>query len=302
MFCFIAKMSAGPHTSSSWTPILNPNSGDYDSRTPLHLAAAEGHDKAVQYLLSKGADVNILDRWGTTPLQDAVTQGHVSVAEQLLSTGGKMSAKLGAVNMCDGANEGDVRYLKLLIRCGIDPDVGDYDQRCPMHLAAAEGRLLAVSYLIGVSANPNATDRWGGRPMDDCVRGGTQRHLQCAKLLQCFGGKLGSLQGTPEGSEALAKIDALSMEDVRKVIKLLISQGLDSKKPQRATHQQVSVSVSDSLSLPRSHPPPLSLARFLSLSLSLSRARARSLSVSTQASFSRTGLFCRRCRAHLRHT
>lgn len=54
--------------------------------------------------------------------------------------------------------------------------------------------------------------------MDDCCRGGTQRHLQCAKLLQCFGGKLGALQDTPEGRQALKVIDDLSMEDVRKVV------------------------------------------------------------------------------------
>lgn len=110
---------------------IDPNTGDYDNRTPLHLAAAEGHDKAVQYLLSKGADVNILDRWGTTPLQDAVTHGHVAVAEQLLSRGGKMSAALGAVNMCDGANEGDVRYLKLLIRCRLQsPHTASRERSC----------------------------------------------------------------------------------------------------------------------------------------------------------------------------
>ena len=56
--------------------------------------------------------------------------------------------------------------------------------------------------------------------------------------LQCFGGKLGALHNTPEGKEALKSIGELDMESVRKVIKLLISQGLDSKKPERATHQQ----------------------------------------------------------------
>ena len=100
-----------------------------------------------------------------------------------------------------------------------------------MHLAAAEGRLLAVSYLLGVSANPNTKDRWGGTPMDDCVRGGTQRHLQCAKLLQCLGGKFGTFARTAEGHEALSILDNMYIEDVRKVIKLLIDQGLDTKKP-----------------------------------------------------------------------
>ena len=35
----------------------------------------------------------------------------------------------GPVAMCNAATEGDVRYLKLLIRCGVNPDVGDYDNR-----------------------------------------------------------------------------------------------------------------------------------------------------------------------------
>ena len=58
---------------------VDPNCGDYDNRAPLHLAAAEGHDKCVEYLITKHADVNFKDRWGSTPLQDAVQAGHVQV-------------------------------------------------------------------------------------------------------------------------------------------------------------------------------------------------------------------------------
>ena len=108
---------------------VDPNVGDYDARTALHLSAAEGQDKAVQYLIAKGADVNVKDRWGATPLQDAVQSGHLQVAEQILSRGGIMTTTLGPTAMCNAATEGDVRYLKLLIRCGVDPDVGDYDFR-----------------------------------------------------------------------------------------------------------------------------------------------------------------------------
>jgi potassium channel len=93
---------------------------DYDSRTPLHLAAAEGQDKAVQYLIAKGADVNFKDRWGNTALADAVKSGHVQVVEQILSRGGSLTISMGAVEMCNAATEGDVRYLKLLIRCGMN--------------------------------------------------------------------------------------------------------------------------------------------------------------------------------------
>jgi ankyrin repeat protein len=45
--------------------------GDYDARTPFHLAAAEGKLKVVDYLLSVGAEINIRDRWAgayTRPL------------------------------------------------------------------------------------------------------------------------------------------------------------------------------------------------------------------------------------------
>ena len=103
---------------------VDPNVGDYDARTPLHLAAAEGQDKAVQYLIAKGADINAKDRWGATSLQDAVQAGHIQVAEQLLSRGGAMVLELGPAAMCNAATEGDVRYLRLLVRCGVNPDIG----------------------------------------------------------------------------------------------------------------------------------------------------------------------------------
>lgn len=48
--------------------------GDYDRRTPLHLAAAEGHSKIVEFLLLVGVPCNPKDRWGNTPLHEAIKQ------------------------------------------------------------------------------------------------------------------------------------------------------------------------------------------------------------------------------------
>jgi hypothetical protein len=42
--------------------------------------------------------------------------------------------------------------------------------------------VLAVSFLLGISADPNIKDRWAGTAMDDAVRGGTLYHKYCAKV------------------------------------------------------------------------------------------------------------------------
>lgn len=49
---------------------VNINAGDYDRRTPLHLAVSAGNVDVIKYLIEKGADVNCKDRWGATPLDD----------------------------------------------------------------------------------------------------------------------------------------------------------------------------------------------------------------------------------------
>lgn len=49
----------------------DPNCRDYDHRTPLHIAAAEGLYLIAKMLIEAGASVFATDRWGTTPLDEA---------------------------------------------------------------------------------------------------------------------------------------------------------------------------------------------------------------------------------------
>ena len=63
------------------------NQGDYDMRTALHLAAAEGQYDMVKYLVQKGANVNVKDRWNNTPIVDAKTKNHQNVVDFLIKHG-----------------------------------------------------------------------------------------------------------------------------------------------------------------------------------------------------------------------
>ncbi|XP_064652355.1 glutaminase liver isoform, mitochondrial-like isoform X2 [Lineus longissimus] len=75
------------------------------------------------------------------------------------------------VNLLFGAFNGDVTAMRRYALWGIDMGMSDYDGRTALHLAAAEGHLETVAFLVekcGVSVTPK--DRWGFVPLDDAKR------------------------------------------------------------------------------------------------------------------------------------
>ncbi|XP_042483420.1 integrin-linked protein kinase 1-like isoform X1 [Macadamia integrifolia] len=72
------------------------NARDYDSRTPLHVAAIHGWIDIAKCLLEHGADVNAEDRWNKTPLADAEGAKKYSMIELLKSYGGLSFGQSGS--------------------------------------------------------------------------------------------------------------------------------------------------------------------------------------------------------------
>ena len=72
---------------------------DYDGRTALHLAAAEGHAHCVQFLVTGcGVSPLLRDRWGFTPLVEAARFHHTPLVELLLE---HVRQKMGQVTCWD---------------------------------------------------------------------------------------------------------------------------------------------------------------------------------------------------------
>ena len=64
---------------------------DYDRRTPMHVAAAEGCVGVTEWLLEIGADVNASDRAGSTPLNEALHGDNKVCAQLIAASGGKVN-------------------------------------------------------------------------------------------------------------------------------------------------------------------------------------------------------------------
>lgn len=67
--------------------------GNYDGRTPLHLAACNASTATMEYLLKQdGTRINALDRFGATPLDDAIRHCK-KTAQSMLEEAGAMTGK-----------------------------------------------------------------------------------------------------------------------------------------------------------------------------------------------------------------
>lgn len=58
--------------------------------TPLHGAAVEGQLEVIEYLISRGADVNALNAYGDSPMENARSMNHPEAMHLLERHGGRV--------------------------------------------------------------------------------------------------------------------------------------------------------------------------------------------------------------------
>ncbi|KAJ4960497.1 hypothetical protein NE237_020407 [Protea cynaroides] len=94
---------------------IDPNSKDYNHKTPLHVAAADGLYLMAKVLIEAGASVLSKDRWGNTPLDEARMCGNKNLIKLLEEA--KFS-QLSKYHDCFGIRETDKKQPR---KCTVFP-------------------------------------------------------------------------------------------------------------------------------------------------------------------------------------
>lgn len=189
----------------------------HDGASPLYLASAKGHYKAVAALLHAGADSKAVPYDPGSPafkLHVAAERGYARVVQQLLDAGVQqlldaagvqpdLRNPAGLTALYTAAEHNHTAVVEVLLAAGAEVDPGHSSGLTPLHAAAERGYCEVVQLLLAKYANVHVVATGGGTPLHYAVRGrkGHPVSLKTVSMLLAHGAKVE--ERCSQGSTAL---------------------------------------------------------------------------------------------------
>ncbi len=140
-----------------------------EGKTPLHIAANNGHTGYLEYLLERKVPVNVKDIASSTPLHEAVRNGRIDCTSLLLASGADPNLKDSSGNtplhlVMPSASRSEI--FGRLLAAGADPNQKDSYGETPLHIAARLGMSEEIiRALISAGADTNERNKKGITPL-----------------------------------------------------------------------------------------------------------------------------------------
>jgi hypothetical protein len=170
--------------------------------TPLTLAAAYARWDLFRYLLSAGADVNVVTRPNATAMHSVCYHDRPDMVALLLGHGGgaclTVKDSFGEYTpMLRAVQRGNRRVVAFLLENGASVDEATKEGWNALHLAAKSGHRHLYGLLIDSGVSLDALDRDGNAPMKYDFRRRNPVPLDAARYDE-YAGRY-NWQGTPGG-------------------------------------------------------------------------------------------------------
>ncbi|XP_071763706.2 uncharacterized protein ankrd50l [Centroberyx gerrardi] len=156
---------------------------DIEGRTPLILAAQEGHCSTARLLLDRRSPIDHRAYDGHSALSAALLEGHAEVAELLMRRGTDTDVRdaEGRPLLYLLVLEGRLKMAALLMeKGGVPLESRDSEGRTALHVASWQGNMGMMGLLIRNGADPNAQDTEGRPPLHSVAWRG---HVEVGRLL-----------------------------------------------------------------------------------------------------------------------
>jgi uncharacterized protein len=167
--CLAAEQNMVANAQALVTAGADINHVNRYNRTPLELAARDGQDDVVSYLLAQHASLTAGDP-KSPPLMYAVWKDHLSTAKLLLAAGESVAVPQAvkaaggewATTMQNAAYTADAALIDLLLDHGGDINESDSNGRTAFDsLVMRSTDVALISHLLDRGANPNAAGKDG---------------------------------------------------------------------------------------------------------------------------------------------
>jgi len=140
------------------------DSRDEDGRTALYWASELSHDKIVQMLLDRGADVNAQGGYYGSALQAASAEGHDKIVQMLLDRDADVNAQGGRYGdaLLAASMKGHEKIVQMLLDRGADVNAQGGRYGNALLAASMKGREKIVQMLLDRGADVNAVSGYYG--------------------------------------------------------------------------------------------------------------------------------------------